>query len=161
MFQVPAHAGDIDVELDLVSVGIRDVEAVGDGVVARADDVDARFLATPYRIAQLVVRVAHLETEVIQADMAATRQVLRVLTDLDEQELVVRAPAAEERDRDAAERAVRGLETLPAEHIPVERRGSLDVVDVQDDMAEFLDLHGVKLTQSPLSKTGAHRRRAV
>src|SRR5581483_8121676 len=40
----PVDAGDVDVEFDLVAVGIEDVEAVGDGVVGAADDGDVVVL---------------------------------------------------------------------------------------------------------------------
>ena len=55
-----------------------------------ADDGDAGFLTAAERGAQLVVGVADLESEVVEADMPARRQGLRVLADLDEQQLVVR-----------------------------------------------------------------------
>jgi hypothetical protein len=43
-------------------------------------------------IAQLVVGVAHLQPKVVEADVSPLRERLRVLTDLDEQQLVVRPP---------------------------------------------------------------------
>ena len=48
-------------------------------------------------LAQLVVAVADLQAEVVQADPAARREVGRVLADLDEQQLVVGAPGRREK----------------------------------------------------------------
>src|SRR5579864_4657483 len=142
MFEIPAHSRDVNVQLDLVAVGIQDVQAVADGVIAGADHAHARRLATADRRAQLIVRIADLEPEVVQAHVASTRQWQRVLAHLDQQQLVVSPAAAEEGDRDASERAVASrLQTLPPEHVAVKRRRPLDIANVQNDMTEFLDLH--------------------
>ena len=67
---------------------------------------------------------------------------------------MVRPAAAEERDRDPAERAsAGGLQLLPPEDVAVKRGGSLDVAHVQDDVPQFLDLHASKLTRSARSQT--------
>ena len=89
---LPVHTGDVDVELDLVAVGVEHVEAVGHGVVARAHDRGAGLGHPLQRLAQLVVGVAHLEAEVVQADPPADRERRGVLADLDEEQLVVGAP---------------------------------------------------------------------
>src|SRR5580700_10096989 len=98
----PVHAGDVDVELDLVAVGVEDVQAVGDGVVAGAHDRGAGLLHGSQRVAQLVVGVAHLEAEVVEADVAALGLWLGVVTDLDEQQLVMR-PVRGGRERGGGE----------------------------------------------------------
>ena len=160
MFQVPAHAGDVDVELDLVAVRIGDVQAVRDGVVARADDGDAGFLTAPYGGAQLVVRVAHLEAEVVHAHVPPAGEIFGILPNLDEQQLMVGAAAAEERDRHVAERAVlRGTESLPTEHVAVKGGRTVDVVYVEDDVSQLLDLHARKLTRAATGETGGTVRR--
>ena len=43
----PVRGLDVDVELDLVAVRVEQVQAVGDGVVARADDLDPGRPAAP------------------------------------------------------------------------------------------------------------------
>ena len=159
MFQVPAHTRNVNIELDLVSVGIGDVEAVAHGVIAHADHMHAGLLATTHGVAQFVVRVADLEPEVIEADVASARQRLRVLAHLDEQQFVMRPAAAEQRYGDPAEGTVlRGSQLPPAEHVSIEGGRALDVVDVQDEVSQLFDLHGKKLTRGVSSQTGGVRR---
>ena len=89
----------------------------------------------------------------VQADVASAGQRLRLLTDLDEQQLVMGPAAAEERDRDAAQRTVvRSFQLLPAEHVSVERGGPLDVAHVEDDVSQLLDLHAASLPGAPRAK---------
>src|SRR2546429_9302860 len=57
---LPVDAGDIDVELDLVPVGVGDVEAVADRVVARTHDGDLVLLQPGYGLPQRLVVVADL-----------------------------------------------------------------------------------------------------
>src|SRR5207253_1750865 len=82
---VPVHAGDVDVELDLVAVRVLDVQAVADRVVAHSGHAHTSLLAATQRGAQLVVAVADLHPEVVQAEVAPVRHWLRVLPHLDEQ----------------------------------------------------------------------------
>ena len=60
-------------------------------VVRRADQLHAGLDDRVARLAQLVVRLADLQTEVIEADTPSRRDGRRVRTHLDEQQLVVRA----------------------------------------------------------------------
>jgi hypothetical protein len=50
--------------------------------------------------------------------------------------------------------ALGGYQSLPSEDIAVKRGGSLDVVNVQDDVPELLDLHALKLTRAASGETG-------
>src|ERR1700730_13799958 len=63
---LPVDAGDIDVQLDLIAVGVFDVQTVGHRVITHAGDLCAGLAHALEGVAQLVVGVAHLETEVIQ-----------------------------------------------------------------------------------------------
>src|ERR1700686_84875 len=142
VFQIPRSSGDVDVQLDLVAVGIEDVQAVGHRVIARTHDGHARLLDVLHRIAQLVVAVADLEPEVVEPDVPPLRQRLGVLPDLDEQQLVMRAPAAEQSDRKPTKRSFgRRLQLLPAEYVSVEGCGALDIAHIEDEVPQLLDFH--------------------
>src|ERR1700736_5870645 len=144
VFQVPRYSGDVDIQLDLVAVRVEDVEAVGDRVVARAHNAHARRLNVLDRVAQLVVAVADLEPEVIQPDMPSFWERLGILAHLDEQQLVVSAPAAEQRNRKATKWClVRRLQLVPAEHVAVEGGGPLDIAHIQHEVSEFLHFHSI------------------
>src|SRR5262249_46541449 len=97
------------------------------------------------RVAQLVVGVADLQADVIQADAAALGDRRRTLADLDEQKLVMGASA---REGGGGEGEVAG-HALPAEQVAVEGGGALEVAHVEDDVAELLDLHVGQDTPAP------------
>src|SRR5438132_8885357 len=68
----PPNLGlDVDVDLDLVAVGIRDVDAVGDGMVGHANDVGTSGPQIGYCLSQLIVGGAHLEAKVVHANAPA------------------------------------------------------------------------------------------
>ena len=127
----------VDVELELVAVGVLDVERVRHGVVGRADQLHAGRLEVADGVAQLVVGRADLESEVVEADTATARYRSRVGADLDQQQLVMGSPAPE--GRRPGERAGQLGE---AEDVAVEVPGRLEVADVQDCVAEFVSSHG-------------------
>src|SRR3984893_1885521 len=142
VFQVPRYSGDVDIQLDLVAVGVEDVQAVGHRVIARTHDGRARFLDVLHGVAQLVVAVADLEAEVIEPDVPSLGKRLGILPHLDEQQLVVSASAAEQRDRKATKgAAARRLQLLPAEYVAIEGGRALDIAHIQDEVSEFLHLH--------------------
>src|SRR6266478_5555463 len=65
---LPARRLHVDVQLDLVAVGILDVEAVRHAVIRCTDDLRAGRLERVTRLAQLVVGLADLQSEVIKAE---------------------------------------------------------------------------------------------
>jgi hypothetical protein len=60
---LPAHAGNVDMELDLVPVRVAQVQRVSDDMVGQADDRRAGRDDRVARGAELVVGVADLEAE--------------------------------------------------------------------------------------------------
>ena len=64
---------------------------MGDGVVGRAHDGDAGVHQPPVRLAQLVVRVTHLQADVVEPEPPAGGDGRRVRTHLDQQQFVVGA----------------------------------------------------------------------
>src|ERR1700676_5375928 len=68
---VPVDAGDVDVELDLVAVGVAQIQAVREAVVARPDDLGPMLAERCQRVAKVVVGVADLEAEVVHPDPAS------------------------------------------------------------------------------------------
>ena len=75
----------------------------------------------------------------VKTDAAALRDWCRLGTDLDEQELVVRA-AGRERGSRQVQRCVPG-DFAPPENVLVKAPRALQVADVQHHMAELFDLH--------------------
>ena len=74
---------DIDIELDLIAVGILDVKAVRDRVIRRSDQTAARGDQLVSGRAQLAIGFPDLESEVIHPDPAALGNRRRVLPHLD------------------------------------------------------------------------------
>src|SRR5262245_55914175 len=71
----PVDARHVDEQLDLVAVGVEHVEAVADGVVGAPDQRHqiGERLDPGQHLAQLVVAVTDLESEVIEADPTPAR----------------------------------------------------------------------------------------
>src|SRR6202020_2280015 len=85
-------------------------------------------------LAELVVAVADLQAEVVEPDPASRREAGGVLVDLDEQEFVVGTPGrrGEGRGPEGGGRLTGTAHDLaPAEHVPVERRGAIEVANVE------------------------------
>src|SRR5262249_20796499 len=84
---------------------------------------------------------------------------LGVLADLDQQQLVV-GPAR--REGGGREASVATDDLPPAQHVPVEGRRALEVVDVEDEMTELLDFHThllrTRLLPAPATVSRADRR---
>src|SRR3989442_5069154 len=87
----------VDVQLDLVPLRISDVEAVREAVMGRADDARTRRGDRVTRLAQLIVRLAYLEAEVVEPNAPAARDRCGARSDLDEQQLVMCAARRERR----------------------------------------------------------------
>src|SRR5438132_2709351 len=134
---LPARRLHVDVELDLVTVRIFDVEAVRHPVIRHTDDLRARLLELVTRLAQLVVGLADLQSEVIEAEAPSLRQRRGTRADLDEQQLVMRA-ARGERRRWKLHPAL-GRDLVPAEQLAVETSRSRQILHVQDQVSELFD----------------------
>ena len=83
---------DVYVQLYLVSIGVGNIERVSDGVVTRACDRDSICLEVGEHLTQIVVALADLQAEVVQAEPASFRDGGSRAPDFDEEELVVGPP---------------------------------------------------------------------
>src|ERR1019366_6094108 len=81
---VPVHAGHVDVEFDLISVGVGDVEAVGHAVVRGTHHVHVIIPQHVQRIAKFVVTRADLESEVVHSHAPTRGERRRLGADFDE-----------------------------------------------------------------------------
>jgi hypothetical protein len=106
-------------------------------VIGGADDADPGLEQPIARLSKLIVGLADLEPEVVQAHPWRRRDRCRPLTDLEQEELVMR-PARGEHGADLAEAG----DLLPPQDVLVEVTGPLQVPHVQHDVSELLDLHG-------------------
>ena len=88
--------GYVNIQLKLIAIGIKDVEAVGDGVIRYANDRHPGGLELFFRFSEFFVGVANFETDVIEARFW---YMLRSgsTTDADEEKLVMRPAGREER----------------------------------------------------------------
>jgi len=131
---------DIDVELDLIAVRIFDVEAVGDGVIRRADQAGARRHQLVSSLPKLGVGFSDLESAVIHPDPAALGDRRGVLPHLDQEQLVVRAAGREGRGRET-DLFARDRDLLPAQQVAIETARAIEIANIEDEVAELLDLH--------------------
>ena len=134
---------DIDVELDLIAVGILDVKAVGDRVIRRADQTGARGDQLISGLAQLVIGFPDLEAEVIHPDPAALGNRRRVLPHLDQEQLVMRPPGRKGRSGKSNLFAWDG-DLLPAQQVTIEMPRAIEIANVEDEVAELLHFHDVQ-----------------
>jgi hypothetical protein len=125
---LPVNPGNIDEELDVVAVRIAEIEAVADGVVARAEDRYTEFREPVGGLTEVVVGVPDLQTDVVQALVATTWLRSGVLPYLNEEELVV-GPATRERGDGATRTGGNGF--VPAQDVMVERGRFVDVSHVK------------------------------
>jgi len=134
---------DIDVELDLIAIRILDVETVGDGVVRRADEAGARRDQLIPGLPQLGVGFSDLESEVVHADPAALGDWRRVLPHLDQEQLVMGPPGGKRRSG-KTDLFARDRDLLPAQQVAIEMPRAIEIADVEDQVAELLDVHDLQ-----------------
>lgn len=131
----------VDVQLDLVAVGVGDVKRVGDGVVASASDRDSVDGEVRDHLTQIVVVVAHVQPEVIEAKPSPFGDGRSRRSDFDEEKLVVGSPGRERGSRNTQGDIPGDL--VPAEDFAVKVPGSFQILDLEHDVAELADLHRV------------------
>ena len=129
----------VDIEFDLVAVGILDVETVGDGVIGGADESRPGGHQLVASLAEFGVRLPDLEPEVIHADPAPARDRGRVLADLDQQEFVVRSSRRKSGGREA-DLLARDGDLRPTQDIAIEAARAFEITDVEDKVSELFDL---------------------
>jgi len=82
----------IDVQLNLIPVGILDVERMSNRMVTGSRDEHPGRLTSAERSAEFVVAGADFQTEVVHPDSVASSQRLSVMTNLDEEQFVMGSP---------------------------------------------------------------------
>src|SRR5207245_5837992 len=121
---------DTYVPLTLDCVGILDVHAVRHPVVGGPDNLGSRRHQPIPRLAQLAIRLADLQPEVVQTNPPSAGDGGRTVTDFDQEQLVVGSAGREGRRR-KTQLYPRSLDLPPAEDLAVEPPRALQMATIQ------------------------------
>jgi hypothetical protein len=110
----------IDVQLNLIPVGILDVERMGNRMVACSRDEHPGRLTRSERGTEFVVAGADFQTEVVHPDSVASAHRLSVMTNLNEEQFVMGPSGAVN-----GKRSRNSVKLIETEHVSVEGSRSL------------------------------------
>ena len=115
---LPDRRVRIDIQLDVVSVGVSDVERLADAVLTDPLDLHTVHLELRLRLPERVEIIADLQGHVIQPDVGA-RRASGTVTDLYEPDVMVVSPGGQEHHQAVAE--VGASDLAQPESVAVER----------------------------------------